>query len=580
MEFTYEELREEEKRNIEIIESCAKLKDEIDQNIKNISSIIDMIKKQGELDKQIEEVNEQIAAVDNNNNNNNMAKEILSEKKERLSQLKTLLLLNQNKNESDIQMLEREIKQFEQQKKEIEVEQQKSVKKLENIVEICNEHIAELNEDRTVQHQKTEVIGEITEKYAELEEELESFKIYDGFLTKKQQQRIKEIENEKEALEKQMVNALPDLRQEIVNKTKKTQLDLLLGVAQIQEGKSLDRKNTIINSYEKVAQETTKYLESLKGYNEKAENKTENSQKDNKLEEANIKKTTPTEEKLNPNAVIMPTAAWTIKNTDEEKIKDTNIIENENKESQSEQNDFIVTRNITTNSTDLDENINTIEEKNEQKTNEGINKNIDKQPDEKQQGNILYDANTNSFAIKKSSSDYVENGSKIGNQGLTEDELNRLKKDFGIGNYNSKKTESEQIETFDINTDNDEKKLNEVQENTIVTNENLEKKYNGVNDKQTNYDINELRREYLGDKDNISKEYKNNDSNDDYINELRENAKELEIDKKSKRKVSKEKKQGRIKRFFINIKEHLNSKKASELRKELEEQEQKGGWTK
>ncbi len=66
----------------------------------------------------------------------------------------------------------------------------------------------------------------------------------------------------------------------------------------------------------------------------------------------------------------------------------------------------------------------------------------------------------------------------------------------------------------------------------------------------------------------------------EYLKALKENAIELKIDKKIKRKVEKDKKQGRIKRFFINIKNHFNEKKVSELRDELKQQEEKGGRTK
>ncbi|MGM9849681.1 MAG: hypothetical protein ACI31V_02145 [Bacilli bacterium] len=517
MEFTYEELREEEKRNIEIIESCEQLKEEIDENIKNINSIIDMIKKQGELDKQIEEVNAQIATVDNNNNDR--TKEILAEKRERLSQLKTLLELNQNKNESDIQMLEREIKGFEQQKVEIEEEQQKSIKKMENIVEICKEHIAELNEDRTIQHHRTETVGEITEKYAKLEEELESFKIYDGFLTKKQQQRIKEIEKEKDSLEKEMVTALPDLRQEIINKTKKSQLDLLFGVAQIQEGKALDRKNTIINSYEKVAEETNKYLVENVKQNDKEQEKS---------------------------------------NEPEEKAIETNVEENVNKEQQPEQNDFVVTKNVITNPTDLDENINTVEEKNN-----------DTIPQEELE-NLIYDE---------------ENPKEIAlDEPLTADELERLSK---LG-YNYKKQENKTANTFneqekitlDDAKSNMYEDINISKEQTEVLSE---KKVEESPNVSQDSEIGEFKK-YLNEKEPNEPEIKSDkeqEQEDDEIYELlralKKDAIELGIDKKIKRKVSKDKKQGRIKRFFMNIKERLNEKKANELREELEKQEQKGG---
>ena len=67
----------------------------------------------------------------------------------------------------------------------------------------------------------------------------------------------------------------------------------------------------------------------------------------------------------------------------------------------------------------------------------------------------------------------------------------------------------------------------------------------------------------------------------DYIKEIKREAEELEIDKKIKRKVEKDKKKGRIKRFFTNIKNYFfEEDELDEIQLETSEEKEKGGRTK
>lgn len=505
MEFTYEELREEEKKNIDIIESCEKIKEEIDENIKNINSIINNIQKQGEIDKQIEEINEQMKAF-NKDNSNEKANEILSMRKERLSELKTLLILNRDKNESDIEMLEREIKKFEQQKSEIDAERKKAVRIMENIVEICKEHIEELDKERNLQSDKSKKIGDITEQYAKLEEELEGFKAFDGFLTKKQQKRIIEIEKEKEALESQMIDGFPDLKQTIINKTKTSQLDLLFAVTQIQEGKALDRKTTIINSYKKVAEEISKYI------TDKA-----------KESDKNNKKNSESEEKRQDNKEIK----------NEKTNESSNIKEEQSKEGMQEDH----TKDSYAVSPDWE---------------------IIKQNEKLEQ-----------LRIQKNTEDMEKANPKLKEVKVDVIPLNSTTNEKN-NNADSDKNKNDKAYTQEIDKEESEIKpdvtfKSEFREFASALGEKTNPLLEQDDTNQTTIELgddilDELKKEFSNPYEEALRDFRingNNNSEEEYINELRKDAKKLKIDKKIKRKVEKEKKRGRIKRFFQNIKNRL-----------------------
>lgn len=599
MDFTYEELREEEKRNIEIIESNTKTLEELDENINNINSIIEMIKKQGELDRQIESLKEQIAAFDKINplfkNNNDKEKEALSEKKERLSELKTLLILNQNGNESDIQMLQRKKEEFEQKKELIEKENNDALDVMKNLVEICNEYIKELDNEisgkRTKQNEKSTKFGEIIEQYAKLEEELESYKKFNGFLTKKQQERISNIESEKVILEEKLTKVMPNLKKEIVNKAKASQVDAKFEAMEQREGKAIDRKTTIINSYKKVADEISKYLEENQKENNVEQDK--NNVTEEKIIETNVEGKENKDQQPEQREIIvtkdLASQSKTL-NNNASILNDTFMIkeDKQKKENKPLEKDFVVTKNIITNSNDLEEK----KEESTPLTNDNWNKNeqnefelffgkpIETERNEELNQPIPQDEIENLIYDEKNPKEI-----KL-DEPLTTEELEKLS-NVKINNNDEKIENSKETEQNNQSREQIESKSVSEKEQEVIT----EPEEVGKEEPMfisPDSEINEFLR-VLKDKEpeEIEKQpeiEKTQEIEDDeiyeYLRALKENAKELEIDKKIKRKVEKDKKHGRIKRFFMNIKNHFNEKKVSELRDELKQQEEKGGRTK
>lgn len=550
MDFTYEELREEEKRNIEIIETCAKKIQEIRENINNIDSIIEMIKNQGEIDKQIESIKKQMEAFDKINplfgNDNAKAKEALAEKKERLSELKTLLIINQNGNESDIQMLERRKEEFENQKLMLEEEQVNAIELMKNIVAICNENVESLNHEisgkKTKQNAKSSQIGDIIEQYAELENELESFNKFNGFLTKKQQERIGDIESEKAILEERLTKLMPNIKKEIVNKAKAAQLDAKFEAMEQREGKAINRKETIANSYKKVADEIINYL--------KGNTKEDLTEKENKQEITNEK---------------------TIESEDINKEPISKKQENKPKESDISTTD-LSTMNYLNNKTSI-ENLQTFMVKDKVK--------------------------------KENKLDTTDKNTNITNDNWNKNEKDEFEYFFGTPVENKQKENLDQPIPQDKIEDliYDEKNPKEINLDEPLTKKELNelsdvefhnKKEEAKEDNKENQNIS-FKSEFpefarilnLNSKEEenqgitLENEKENEEAMNDYIKEIKKEAKELEIDKKIKRKVDKEKKQGRIKRFFTNVKRYFFE--ADELDKiELEEKEEKekGGRTK
>lgn len=546
MEFTYEELREEERRNIEIIENCAKKIQETRENINNIDSIIEMIKNQGEIDKQIESIKKQMEAFDKINplfgNDNAKAKEALAEKKERLSELKTLLIINQNGNESDIQMLERRKEEFENQKLMLEEEQVNAIELMKNIVAICNENVESLNHEisgkKTKQNAKSSQIGDIIEQYAELESELESFNKFNGFLTKKQQERIGDIESEKTILEEKLTKLMPNIKKEIVNKAKAAQLDAKFEAMEQREGKAINRKETIANSYKKVADEIINYL--------KGNTKEDLTEKENKQEIINEK-------------------AIESEDINKEPISQNQREELENYLNQSADNEKL--ESYMEKDKEKKDNKIATEDKNTSITNDNWNKNEKDEFD---------------YFFGKSNEEVLKDDL---NQAIPQDKIEDLiydEKNPKEINLDEPLTKEELNELSDVEYNNKKEETTKPEINMVEKSEHEEFKSNLKDDKESSEDlINELKKSYSDEQNDALEEFKkNNENEDEYINSLRKDAQELEIDKKIKRKVSKEKKQGRIKRFFINIKENLNAKKTKELREELEKQEQKSGRTK
>lgn len=549
MDFTYEELREEEKRNIEIIETCAKKIQEIRENINNIDSIIEMIKNQGEIDKQIESIKKQMEAFDKINplfgNDNAKAKEALAEKKERLSELKTLLIINQNGNESDIQMLERRKEEFENQKLMLEEEQVNAIELMKNIVAICNENVESLNHEilgkKTKQNAKSSQIGDIIEQYAELENELESFNKFNGFLTKKQQERIGDIESEKTILEEKLTKLMPNIKKEIVNKAKAAQLDAKFEAMEQREGKAINRKETIANSYKKVADEIINYL--------KGNTKEDLTEKENKQEITNEK---------------------TIESEDINKEPISKKQENKPKESDISTTD-LSTMNYLNNKTSI-ENLQTFMVKDKVK--------------------------------KENKLDTTDKNTNITNDNWNKNEKDEFEYFFGTPVENKQKENLDQPIPQDKIEDliYDEKNPKEINLDEPLTKEELNElsdvEYNNKKDikedNKENQDVS-FKSEFAefaralnlnpkvdeNQENTLENEKENQQAMNDYIKELKKEAKELEIDKKIKRKVDKEKKQGRIKRFFTNVKRYFfESDELDEIELEEKEEKEKGGRTK
>lgn len=267
MDYTSEELRLEEKRNIEIIESCQSAIDEIDEHLDNIDDLIAKIVNQGDILAQIAAVDEKMEAIDKvhaflSKDDENTRNKLLEEKK-RLSEMKTLLMLNEKGNENELQMLERKKQELEIQKGIIKEEQHKADKILGNIIAICDEYVDELDNEikgkKTKQIQNSAQFSEMIEKYAKIEEELEEYKLYDGFLTKKQKARIKEMEDEKFFLNRKLSSVIPDFNEVLKDKANAIKLDLQFGISEIQNEREINRKTTIMTSYKKVAEEIQKY---------------------------------------------------------------------------------------------------------------------------------------------------------------------------------------------------------------------------------------------------------------------------------------------------------------------------------
>ena len=563
MDFTYEELREEERRNIEIIENCAKKIQEIRENINNIDSIIEMIKNQGEIDKQIESIKKQMEAFDKINplfgNDNAKAKEALAEKKERLSELKTLLIINQNGNESDIQMLERRKEEFENQKLMLEEEQVNAIELMKNIVAICNENVEALNHEisgkKTKQNAKSSQIGDIIEQYAELENELESFNKFNGFLTKKQQERIGDIESEKTILEEKLTKLMPNIKKEIVNKAKAAQLDAKFEAMEQREGKAINRKETIANSYKKVADEIINYL--------KGNTKEDLTEKENKQEIINEKAIE--SEDINKEPISQ--------NQREELEKYLN--NDKNLEPEQKKSDIFTTDLSSFN---------------------GLNK----------QTGI---ENSETFMVKDKVKKENKNATVDKNTRITNDNWNKNEKDefeyfFGTPVENKQKENLDQPIPQDKIEDliYDEKNPKEINLDEPLTKEELNElsdvEYNNKKDiKEDNKEnqnisfksefpefarilnLNSKEEENQG--ITLENEKENEEAMNDYIKEIKKEAKELEIDKKIKRKVDKEKKQGRIKRFFTNVKRYFfEADELDEIELEEKEEKEKGGRTK
>lgn len=561
MDFTYEELREEEKRNIEIIETCAKKIQEIRENINNIDSIIEMIKNQGEIDKQIESIKKQMEAFDKINplfgNDNAKAKEALAEKKERLSELKTLLIINQNGNESDIQMLERRKEEFENQKLMLEEEQVNAIELMKNIVAICNENVEALNHEisgkKTKQNAKSSQIGDIIEQYAELESELESFNKFNGFLTKKQQERIGDIESEKTILEEKLTKLMPNIKKEIVNKAKAAQLDAKFEAMEQREGKAINRKETIANSYKKVADEIINYL--------KGNTKEDLTEKENKQEITNEK--TIESEDINKEPISQ--------NQREELEKYLN--NDKNLEPEQKKSDISTTDLSSFN---------------------GLNKKTGIE-------------NSETFMVKDKVKKENKNAPVDKNTRITNDNWNKNEKDefeyfFGTTVENKQKENLDQPIPQDKIEDliYDEKNPKEINLDEPLTKEELNElsdvEYNNKKDiKEDNKENQNIsfKSEFpeFARALNLNPKVDENQENtlenakekaiNDYIKEIKKEAKELEIDKKIKRKVDKEKKQGRIKRFFTNVKRYFfESDELDEIELEEKEEKEKGGRTK
>lgn len=564
MDFTYEELREEEKRNIEIIETCAKKIQEIRENINNIDSIIEMIKNQGEIDKQIESIKKQMEAFDKINplfgNDNAKAKEALAEKKERLSELKTLLIINQNGNESDIQMLERRKEEFENQKLMLEEEQVNAIELMKNIVAICNENVEALNHEisgkKTKQNAKSSQIGDIIEQYAELENELESFNKFNGFLTKKQQERIGDIESEKTILEEKLTKLMPNIKKEIVNKAKAAQLDAKFEAMEQREGKAINRKETIANSYKKVADEIINYL--------KGNTKENLTEKENKQEITNEK--TIESEDINKEPISQKQREEL-----EKYLNNDKNLEPEQKKSDISTTDFS-SFNYLNNKTGIEnsetfmvkdkvkkENKNAPVDKNTRITNDNWNKN------EKDEFEYFFGTP-------------VENKQKENlDQPIPQDKIEDLiydEKNPKEINLDEPLTKEELNELSDVEFHNTKEEVKENnKENQDVSFKSEFAEFARALNLNPKVDENQ--------ENTLENEKENQQAMNDYIKELKKEAKELEIDKKIKRKVDKEKKQGRIKRFFTNVKRYFfESDELDEIELEEKEEKEKGGRTK
>ena len=217
MEFSIEELKEEGKRNIEIAELCDKYVEEINQNIKNLNEILEIIKTRGDLNQQIDQLNSN--DIESN------------QEKQRLSEIKTFIILSKKNNETDIETLERLIKESEEEKKQIIEKKDEAIELIKNIKEICKEDLENIsnykNGIKPKRKNNDNEFSKIIDRNSELNKKMKSYEKFGKFLTQKNKQDIQNIKEEQKRLELELDKVMPNVSEEVEFIEKKRKIELI-----------------------------------------------------------------------------------------------------------------------------------------------------------------------------------------------------------------------------------------------------------------------------------------------------------------------------------------------------------------
>ena len=180
MDFTIEELKNEGRNNIEIIELCDKYLKETNQNIKNLKDMSMLIKENEKFN-------------DNKNEQQN------------LSNIRTLLIISKKNEETDEETIERLIEEAKEEQEEILKKRQDSIELVGNIIEICAEDLENIYNYKKgiiIERPNNEKqFSSLMNRNSEIHKELKSYEKFGKFLTEKNKKDIENLLKEKIILE-------------------------------------------------------------------------------------------------------------------------------------------------------------------------------------------------------------------------------------------------------------------------------------------------------------------------------------------------------------------------------------------
>jgi len=268
MNLTIEELDNKAEKSAEAIKNK---KNEIENLKKEQEEIKESISQKEDLIKQTKNQIENCKKQLESNNLNNEIIQILNANKETFE--------NTLKNaEKDLEKLKKQdadtIASINEKEDDIKYQELK----LNKIIEICDENIEEIKEKN---NKYIENLEPIVRRYSEIQKELEKFQNLreEGLVTKKDVKRIEELENEQFSLQVSLRNKVGDF--------KTTFQEYIQDNPTIEENKKIKEENNKIEAYKKVKSGVEEFISEL----EKEETKDETVQEESiEKEENNIKK--------------------------------------------------------------------------------------------------------------------------------------------------------------------------------------------------------------------------------------------------------------------------------------------------
>ena len=255
MNFTIEELKNEGKNNIEIVELCDKYLKEIEKNIKNLNNMLILVRGQ---EKYGDENNKQL----------------------NLSNIKTLLVLSKKGEETDEKTVERLIEEAKEEKEEIIKRRQDSLELIGNIIEICADDLECIyNYKKGIKIERPnndKQFASLMNRNSEIQKKLKSYEKYGKFLTENNKKEILNLIKEKAMLEIELGQVLPNVDEEVKYIRKKEKIEKLAS------------NEEILKEYENIAEELNDFLQNDKEDKERSMKTDKSELKQEKPEEINI----------------------------------------------------------------------------------------------------------------------------------------------------------------------------------------------------------------------------------------------------------------------------------------------------